>query len=173
MGYAMQAPKRILASIWSYRAVRLVLGILFIWAAVLKLMDQEVFAKTIAAFGLLPKPLTPWAALALPVLELIAAIGLILDIRGSLAIITGLLVLFSLVLTYGMWLGLDIDCGCYGPGDPEGEAFASLRASFYRDLVMLAGAFYLYWWRRREGKNPSRHFTRKHRTFFATREGRA
>lgn len=152
--------------------MRFVLGILFMWAAVLKLTDPDVFSKTIIAFGLVPKPLAPWVALALPVLELVAALGLILDLRGSLAIITGLLVMFCLVLVYGIWLGLDIDCGCYGPGDPEGEAFASLRNSLYRDLAMLAVAFYLYWWRRRRGAFPSRHFD-KRKAVFATREERA
>jgi uncharacterized membrane protein YphA (DoxX/SURF4 family) len=168
----MQALTRVLISIWSYRAVRFVLGILFMWAAVLKLMDPELFSKTIIAFGLVPKPLAPWVALALPMLEIVAALGLILDLRGSLAIITGLLVMFCLVLLYGMWLGLDIDCGCYGPGDPEGEAFASLRISLYRDLAMLAGAFYLYCWRRRKGAFPLRHFD-KRKAVLATREGRA
>jgi len=153
--------------------VRLALGILFVWAAVLKLMDLEVFAKTITAFGLLPKPLVGWAAIGLPLLELIAALGLILDLRGSLAVITGLLVLFSLILGYGLWLGLDIDCGCYGPGDPEKEAFSSLRSSLYRDIAMLAGVFYLYWWRRREGRDAVRPFMSKRKAVFATREGRA
>jgi hypothetical protein len=169
----MQALSQVLFSIWSYRAVRLCLGILFIWAAVLKFTDLETFAKTIAAFGLVPKPLVGWAALSLPTLEIIAAFGLILDIRGSLALIAGLLVIFSLVLAYGMWLGLDIDCGCYGPGDPEGEAFASMRSSFFRDLAMLAGVFYLYWWRRRQGCDPRRPLLIKRKSVFATREGRA
>lgn len=153
--------------------MRLALGILFIWAAVLKFMDLETFAKTIAAFGLLPKPLVVWAALGLPLLELIAALGLIFDVRGSLAVIAGLLVMFSLVLAYGLWLGLDIDCGCYGPGDPEGEAFASLKSSLYRDLAMLVGVFYMYWWRRREKKGTQRPFINKSEAVFATREGRA
>ena len=169
----MRALSQAFTHIWSYRLVRYALGILFIWAAVLKFTDLETFAKTIAAFGLLPKSLAPWAALGLPLLELIAALGLIFDVRGSLAIIAGLLVMFSLVLAYGLWLGLDIDCGCYGPGDPEGEAFASMRSSLYRDLAMLAGVLYLYWWRRRKGKGTQRPFMNKPEAVFATREGRA
>ena len=169
----MQAVSQSFNNVWTYRVVRLTLAALFIWASVLKLMDLEVFAKTIAAFGLLPKPLVVWAALGLPLLELAAALGLIFDIRGSLAMITGLLVMFSLVLLYGLWLGLDIDCGCYGPGDPEGEAFASLRSSLYRDIAMLVGVFYLYWWRRREGKGRSRLLMKTREAAYATREGRA
>jgi uncharacterized membrane protein YphA (DoxX/SURF4 family) len=169
----MQALSQVMFSLWSYRFVRLILGVLFIWAAVLKLMDLEAFATTIGAFGLLPKPLLGWAALFLPLLELAAAIGLILDVRGSLAAITGLLIMFSLVLAYGLWLGLDIDCGCYGPGDPEAGALSGLRSSLQRDLAMLAGVIYLYWWRRREGKEPLRTLILIREVVFAAKERRA
>ncbi|MCB2187832.1 MAG: hypothetical protein KQJ78_15535 [Deltaproteobacteria bacterium] len=145
---------------WSYLVVRLALAGLFLAAGALKLLDLDAFAKTIAAFGLLPGFLVPWAALLLPPLEIVAALALALDRPLGLAAVSGFLVLFLLVLLYALWLGLDIDCGCYGPGDPEGEAFHSLRTSLYRDLGMLAGAGYLYWLRllkaRRGRLAPSR-----------------
>lgn len=169
----MQALSQALVSVWSYRAVRLVLGVLFIWAAALKLMNLEVFAVTINAFGLLPKPLVGLAALILPLIELAAGLGLILDARGSLAVIAGLLIMFSFILAYGLWLGLDIDCGCYGPGDPEAEAFSSLRSSLYRDLSMMAGVLYLYWWRSREGRDPLRPLVHIRNLVFTAKEGRA
>ncbi len=166
----MGALRDALRLVWSYRLVRLALGVLFIWAGALKLGDPRVFAVTLEAFGLLPKPVVGPAALGLPLLEVAAGLGLILDRRGSLAVITGLLVMFSLVLAYGLWLGLDIDCGCYGPGDPEAQAFSSLRSSLYRDLAMLAGAAYLYWWRRQGRWSPgSSRWERK--TIFAAKEG--
>ncbi len=89
-------------------------------------------------------------AIGLPILEILAAIGLLFDVRGSLAVVAGLLVLFLAILGYGVWLGLDIDCGCFGPGDPEGEAYKGLRPALYRDLVMLTGVAYLYVWRFRQ-----------------------
>jgi len=58
-----------------------------------------------------------------------------------------LIVGFIGVLSYGIAIGLDIDCGCFGPGDPEGEAFHSLRSALMRDCFMLAGAAFLYGWR--------------------------
>jgi uncharacterized membrane protein YphA (DoxX/SURF4 family) len=169
----MQALPQAMVSIWSYRAVRLALGVLFIWAAALKLMDLEIFAVTIGAFGLLPKPLVGLAALLLPLIELAAGLGLILDARGSLAVMAGLLIMFALILAYGLWLGLDIDCGCYGPGDPEAEAFSSLRSSLYRDVAMLGGVLYLYWWRSREGRDPLRPLMRIRNAVFTAKEGSA
>jgi hypothetical protein len=81
-------------------------------------------------------------------LEVTAGIGLLFDIRGSLALIAGLLLLFMVVLGYGIWMGLDVDCGCFGPEDPEAEAFHGLRLSLFRDLVMMGGVFITYGLRR-------------------------
>jgi len=52
------------------------------------------------------------------------------------------------MLGYGIWIGLDVDCGCFGPEDPESEAFHSLKISLWRDLIMFAGVAFLYGWRR-------------------------
>ena len=139
--------RELTGSVWPYRLVRWGLALMFLVAGVLKLTDQAVFAATIEAFGLAPRGLTPLAALALPLVEIGAGLALIRDWRGSLGIITGLNLFFIGILSYGLYQGLDIDCGCYGPGDPEGEAFHSLRTSLYRDLAFMAAAIYLYWWR--------------------------
>ena len=42
---------------------------------------------------------------------------------------------------------LDIDCGCFGPNDPEAVAFHDLRGAFYRDLLLMLLIAYLYLWR--------------------------
>ena len=136
-----------LLSIWTYRALRWLLAIAFIGSGISKLSDPQSFAVIIEAYGLLPGPLVGLMALALPTLELVAGIGLAFDIRGSLALITILMGLFIAILGYGLYLGLDVDCGCFGPEDPESEAFHGLRTALYRDLIMLAGIGYLYFWR--------------------------
>jgi hypothetical protein len=53
------------------------------------------------------------------------------------------------------WMGLDVDCGCFGPEDPEAEAFHGLRLSLYRDLAMMAGVFFIYGWRRYRAIRPT------------------
>jgi hypothetical protein len=75
-------------------------------------------------------------------------------LRGSLGVITGLLVFFLLLLGYALWLGLDVDCGCLGPRDPEGLAYAGIRPAFYRDWILLAGVAGLYWLRKVRGFAP-------------------
>jgi hypothetical protein len=139
-----------LKSVWFYRFVRWVLSILFIWAGCAKLADPQAFSAIIQDFGIVPELSVMPIAVILPVLEVIAAIGLIFDMRGSLAVITVLLGLFVVILGYGIWLGLDMDCGCFGPGDPESRAYNGLRSALYRNLAMMASIFYLYFWRFRQ-----------------------
>lgn len=139
---------------WTYRVLRWVLGAVFIYAGSTKLLTPEVFAVLIEAYGILPESLLLPAAIALPVLEVAAGIGLLFDIEGSLAAITGLLTLFVAILGYGIRMGLDVDCGCFGPEDPESRAFHGLRTTLYRDLLMLAGVAFLYGWRRYRAIRP-------------------
>lgn len=139
-----------------YAATRIILGLLFLFAGGTKISDPYAFAETIDAFGMLPADLVFPLALALPPVEILAGIGLLLDLRGSLAVITTLLMGFILVLAAAISMGLDIDCGCYGPGDPEAEIFSSLWTSLYRDLAMTAGAGFLYWYRFSRSVRPRR-----------------
>jgi hypothetical protein len=140
---------------WLYRLCRWTLGGIFIYAGGTKLLEPEIFAVLIDAYGIVPEGLLVPVAIGLPFLEVIAGFGLLFDIRGSLALITGLLVLFMMVLGYGIWLGLDVDCGCFGPEDPEAEAFHGLRLSLFRDLVMMVGVFFIFGWRRYRSIRPA------------------
>lgn len=126
------------------------------WSGVFKLIDPNHFVIIIEAYGLIPEGWTMAVALGLSCLEVVAGLGLLLDIRGGLAVMAALLVLFVGVLGYGLWMGLDIDCGCFGPGDPEAEAYHGLRPALYRDFVMLAGVFYLYFLRYYRPEVPNR-----------------
>ena len=137
----------IFLSKWTYRIIKLVYAALFLYAGFSKLFEPNSFAEVIGAFGLVPESLVMPIAVGLPFLEVTVAFGLLFDIRGSLTIITGLLLIFLVILSYGIWMGLDVDCGCFGPGDPEAEAYSGLRSALYRDLFMAMGIIYLYFWR--------------------------
>jgi len=140
---------------WIYKLTRWILGGVFIYAGSTKLMEPRTFTVLIEAYGIVPESLLMPVAIGLPFLEVIAGFGLLFDIRGSLALITGLLVLFMVVLGYGIWMGLDVDCGCFGPEDPEAEAFHGLRLSLFRDLVMMGGVIFIYGWRRYRAIQPA------------------
>lgn len=141
------AAHRIFIFVWSYRVVRILLGGIFLWSGISKLLDQHTFVIMLEAYGLIPESWIMAVALGLPLLEIMAGLGLLLDIPGAEAVMAALLALFISVLGYAIWMELDIDCGCFGAGDPEAEAYTGLRPALYRDLVMLAGVFYLYFLR--------------------------
>jgi uncharacterized membrane protein YphA (DoxX/SURF4 family) len=135
--------------------LRWVLGAVFAYAGVVKLLDPTGFAEVIARYGLLPQALTPAAAIGLPALEVAAGLGLALDLRASLSVVAAMLLLFAGVLWWGVLAGLAVDCGCFSPGElAEHDA---LRRALYRDLIMLAMAAYLYLWRwtRRGQRSPA------------------
>ena len=116
------------------------------WAGSVKLIDLESFADIISVYELVPESLLIPVAIGLPALELIAGLGMIFDVRGSLTTILSLLVLFAFVLWFGILKDLDIDCGCFSV--EELKVHADLRSALYRDLGMIAAALYLFWWRR-------------------------
>jgi len=147
---------KVLLSIWVYRAVRFILAVVFVWSGISKLIEPQSFAVIIEAYGLLPDELIMAVVLFLPALELLAGIGLLIDVRGSLGIVAGLLFLFMVILGYGIWMGLDVDCGCFGPEDPEAKAYHVLRSALYKDFVMMAGVVYLYRWRYVRFSSPVR-----------------
>lgn len=128
--------------------VRWVLAGIFVYSGAVKLMDPSLFAEIIAGFGLLPDALIYPFAVLLPIIELVAGIGLVFSLRGSLPAIAVMLVMFIAVLLYGIHLGLDIDCGCFGPEDPE-QAYKGLKAALARDAMMMTAVLFIYWSRGR------------------------
>jgi hypothetical protein len=122
---------------------RLVVGGLFIAAALFKIPEAETFAREIANYKLpLPVPFINAVAVTLPWIELLAGLFLILGFwnyghgarpvdagpfsrigwffyhhfqRGSLLILSGLLVFFIVLLAVTMARGIDANCGCFGP----------------------------------------------------------
>lgn len=127
---------------WPYRIIRLCIALIFIYAGAVKLIDPKAFARTISSYDLLPGSFLPFVAIGLPILELLAGIGLFLDLRGSLTVITGLLLMFFFVLGYGIANNLEIDCGCFGAA--EIAAKDGLRTAFIRDLFFIPTVGFLY-----------------------------
>lgn len=143
MPFAFTRPRDAWA--WLYLALRLGLGAVFVYAGAVKLMDIKAFGVIIARHGLVPEGLLLPVALGLPAMEVLAGLGLILEVRGSLNAVSALLLLFCGVLWFGILRGLEIDCGCFS--ESELAQHDSLRQALHRDLAMLAAAAYLYAWR--------------------------
>lgn len=137
---------------WLYHSLRLSLACIFIYAGFIKLLDPRAFAHAMAQYDLIPEGLLPLVAVGLPALELLAGLGLIFEVRGSLTLMAILLLIFLVVLGYAVWQNLDIDCGCFTLD--ELDAADHVSTAFWRDLMMIAATLYLYW--RRRSRTPRR-----------------
>ncbi len=137
-----------------YHVVRIGLGGVFVFSGIIKAFDIDSFSAVIQAFAVLPVEWCTAAAAGICFFEIVFGAGLVFDIKASLAGIFSLLLLFIAVLGYAVAMGYDIDCGCFGPNDPEAKAFSSLKLSIARDIFMVLLVAYLYVWRY---KNNYRH----------------
>ncbi len=131
---------------WLYHCLRLGLACIFIYAGFIKLLDPRAFAHAIGQYDLIPDGLLPLVAVGLPALELLAGLGLIFEVRGSLTIIAVLLRILLGILGYAVLRNLDIDCGCFTAD--ELDAQHSVKTAFWRDLIMIGATLFLYWRRR-------------------------
>lgn len=122
-------------------ACRIVLGLVFIGAALPKIADPPGFAKAIWAYELFPawslKPL----ALALPWLELCCGLALCLGLwlRAAATWVAALLLGFCLALAINLARHHPVDCGCFGGAAPKtgAERLTDMRWSLLRDLGLL------------------------------------
>lgn len=108
------------------------------------------FAQRLGDFGLvfdaLVKP-TAWGVIAF---EFFAGTALIFRWRSGLGIASAILLLFIGVLIYGTALGLDIDCGCFGPA-----VHLSLRTQLMVDCGLLSICGIIYCTERHKKNNRS------------------
>lgn len=94
----------------------LVVGGVFIWAAVLKIRDPLAFAQDVANYRVVGRAPAFWVALALPWVELVSALCLVAGLwrRTSALLISLMLAGFVVLVAATMVRGIDVDCGCFG-----------------------------------------------------------
>ena len=115
---------------------RVVLGLLFAWAALAKIGDARSFAEQVHNFRLLPLALENLAAMTLPWVELVAALAMVLGVRAraGAVIATAMLAVFTAAVLSALYRGLDIECGCFGTSDLTRVGWAKVG----QNLAMLA-----------------------------------
>lgn len=107
--------KKILSNPLLSLAARLVVGLVFVAAAVDKIAVPDVFAKSISNYQIVPLSMLHIIALTLPWVELIVGLMLLFGIRlrASAAIAAGLLVVFILAVSWALMQDYNINCGCF------------------------------------------------------------
>ena len=96
--------------------LRLLLGLIFIFAAIEKIVLPENFAVAISNYKLLPAEIINIPAIIIPWIEFMSGLMLLLGImvKENSAIIAFLLIIFSIAIIISLFRGLNIDCGCFG-----------------------------------------------------------
>lgn len=97
-------------------ACRLALAVIFLYAAVEKIIDPREFAVAIYNYDLLPDIAVNMLAVILPMLEIFLAVSLIsgIYVRGASLTASFLFLAFAIALSASLLRGLDISCGCFG-----------------------------------------------------------
>jgi uncharacterized membrane protein YphA (DoxX/SURF4 family) len=120
---------------------RLILGIIFLYAAIEKIIDPREFAIAIYNYQLLPDWAINLLAVILPWMEVFVAAGLIGGIytRGAALLSSLLFLVFGFVLTISLVRGLDISCGCFGKSS---DSITWLY--LFRDLSLFIMSVYVF-----------------------------
>ncbi len=98
--------------------VRWVLGVVFCYAGLAKAVDRGAFAVDIDHYRLLPFSTVAPLALYLPWLEIAAGVAVIAGPlrRGGLLTLALLNAVFAVAIGSALMRGIEINCGCFGPG---------------------------------------------------------
>ena len=99
-----------------WRIVDLIVGGIFVYAGVVKVLDPVQFANDIDNYRTLPWFVSVRLAVYLPWLEIFCGLALIFRFlyRGGLLILTALILVFMGATIAAKARGLDITCGCFG-----------------------------------------------------------
>jgi uncharacterized membrane protein YphA (DoxX/SURF4 family) len=143
-------PKEALASPWLTVRVQIALGLFFVVAALPKLVDPPSFAHMIYNYRLVPGTFVNVMALAMPWLELLIGLALVLDIwtRTSASLVGALLLVFIAAISVNLARGNAIECGCFdvsAANKTVDERLADMRLDILRDVGMLLMVAQILW----------------------------
>jgi putative oxidoreductase len=139
------APLLVSRRIWWI--LQIVLGGIFVYAGLAKVVDPIRFASSLLGYQIIPVSLVRPLVIAMPWVEI--GLGGLLIIGKYPRIVSGFLVgllsLFTLLIMYAMSQGWIIDCGCFGsPRPANGQKvlenivmlLIALRFYFYPTMII-------------------------------------
>ncbi len=125
-----------------WRIVDLIVGGIFVYAGVVKVLDPVQFANDIDNYKTLPWFVSVRLAVYLPWLEIFCGLALIFRFlyRGGLLILNALILVFIGATIAAKMRGLDITCGCFGHASKNWNFSTHLVL----DLLILLAAVVLF-----------------------------
>ena len=135
---------------WVSLLVRLVLAGVWIYAASSKIGRPLTSARAVQAYQIFPFDVAAVIGQALPIVELALGALLLLGLftRFSAAASAVLLLVFMAGIASAWARGLQIDCGCFGDGGADPDAFGKYPWEIARDVGLLLLSLLVVWLRR-------------------------
>jgi uncharacterized membrane protein YphA (DoxX/SURF4 family) len=117
-------------------AVRWIIGIVFIYASIHKIIAPGDFARIIYGYGLFPAYTINISAIVFPFVELYCGLSLIAGIRprSSAILVMILLLVFCFLIFINLVRGHEFDCGCFSVG-AKNHTGSNIQL-LIRDLVL-------------------------------------
>jgi uncharacterized membrane protein YphA (DoxX/SURF4 family) len=124
---------------------RLIVGVVLIWAGAAKVTSPALSARAVRAFQILPYDFAGYVGYALPVVEILVGLLLVIGLFTRLsATVGGLLMVAFIIGIASAWArGLTIDCGCFGGGGTIAAAQTQYPRDILRDVGVAACAAWL------------------------------
>jgi len=119
----------------------LILGAVFLFSAIGKILDPELFFQDVLAYEIFPRTIAIAGVLFIPWLEFFCAIGLFIPYfrKESALIISCLNIFFIIIISIALIKGVKSSCGCFGAFSEEISFTAILR-----DVLFLALSLFVY-----------------------------
>ncbi len=125
------------------RVLRILLGALFLFASAGKIADPAAFAAIITNYQLLPPKLVLATAVVLPWIEAVCGLALVFGRykNGAAALVCLMMVVFTGLILYNGYRGLNVACGCFSLAAKEPSNFA---VNTLRNLLILGAGVWVF-----------------------------
>lgn len=124
--------------------VRIALGFVFLLSCAAKIADPAAFAVIVTNYQLLAPPLVSATAVLFPWIEAVCGLALVFGRfeKGAALLVSLMMMLFTVIILYNGYRGLNIACGCFSLAAkaPSNIALNTLRNLF----ILAAGAWVLF-----------------------------
>jgi uncharacterized membrane protein YphA (DoxX/SURF4 family) len=132
---------------WVGVLARLLVGGVWLYAGALKLPHPDTSVSAVRAYQLLPTGLADTVGHVLPMLEIVVGgclvLGLLVRFTGALSALMQLAFIIGIVSVWSR--GIAINCGCFGNGGADPDAFNKYPWEIARDTGLLALSLLLVW----------------------------
>lgn len=122
--------------------IRLTLGCLFVWSSLPKIFLPHNFLGDVYAYRLAGPVLGMIVTMILPWLELLTGICLLggVFVSGALLTSMGMALMFIVAVSWALYHGLNISCGCFGSSAAVTIGYSTL----VRIIIIFIGSGFAY-----------------------------